>query len=63
MEKEFVKDIFTKTKPPRSREWTEADIQKKILFETRDIVSLLNKIIILLKNKGQENDNQKPICT
>jgi hypothetical protein len=41
MEKEFVKDKFANK--VRTREWTEKDILKKILFEMRRIAGLLEK--------------------
>ena len=41
MEKEFVKDKFMN--PSRSREWTEKDILKKMLFELRRIAEILEK--------------------
>ncbi len=38
------------------KEWTEIDVQKKILFEGRKIVDLLTEIVVILK---QEQENRK----
>jgi hypothetical protein len=51
--KEFIKAKYIKID---RKTWTELDVLKKILFENRRVVDLLEELVSVIKPKGATKD-------